>query len=119
MVDNQIKRKRITANCPKCNSRDLTTYYYIDGKTNVCTQCGHEFHPPASIRKIIDYSIYKEIRSEKVEEIRIIWDSPKFRTNNERLIHLLRHCKNIEYGYTIREFAHARFPEKMAPEPKG
>jgi hypothetical protein len=57
------------------------------------------------------------VRPEKVEEIKAVWDSPNFKTNAQRLIHLLRHCKKIEYGYTIREFACGIFPEKMtAPD---
>lgn len=30
---------------------------------------------------------------DKVEEIEAVWDSPKFKTNNQRLVHLMRHCK--------------------------
>ena len=58
------------------------------------------------------------VRPEKVEEIKAVWDSPKFKTNAQRLVHLLRHCRRIEYGYTIREFAHAIFPDKMDTDPK-
>ena len=58
------------------------------------------------------------VRPEKVEEIKAVWDSPKFKTNAQRLVHLLRHCRRIEYGYTIREFVHAIFPDKMATDPK-
>jgi hypothetical protein len=58
------------------------------------------------------------VRPEKVVEIKAVWESPKFKTNAQRLIHPLRHCKKIEYGYTIREFAHAIFPEKMVADPK-
>ncbi len=63
----------------------------------------------------------KEIRPEKVEEIEAIWQSPKFKTHNQRLIYLLRHCTIIEpqYGYTIREFAHAIHPQKMDPKSTG
>jgi len=62
-----------------------------------------------------DYSAYTTIRPDKVEEIKAVWDSPKsrFRNNNERLVYLFRHCTSAEYGYTIREFAQAKFPEKM------
>jgi hypothetical protein len=55
----------------------------------------------------------RKTRPDKIEEIKVIWDSPNFKTNSQRLVHLMRHCKKIEYGYTIREFAHAIFPEKM------
>lgn len=48
------------------------------------------------------------VRPEKVEEIKAVWSSPKFKTNNERLVHLFRHCRKPEHGYTIREFAAAR-----------
>jgi hypothetical protein len=58
------------------------------------------------------------VRPEKVEEIKAIWDSTKFKTNSQRLVHLMRHCKKVEYGYTIREFAHAIFPDKMDTDPK-
>ena len=58
------------------------------------------------------------VRPEKVEEIKAVWDSPKFKTNAQRLVHLLRHCRRIEYGYTIREFAHSIFPDKMATDPQ-
>jgi hypothetical protein len=63
----------------------------------------------------------KEIRPEKVEEIKAIWQSPKFKTHNQRLIYLLRHCTIIEpqYGYTIREFAHAIHPQKIDPKSTG
>jgi hypothetical protein len=54
------------------------------------------------------------VRPEKVEEIKAIWDSASFRTNAQRLVHLLRHCKKIEYGYTIREFVNAVFPEQRS-----
>lgn len=68
------------------------------------------------VRKL--HSEYRNVRPEKVEEIQAVWDSPIFKTNNQRLVYLFRHCKNIEYGYTIREFAHARFPKKMIFDPK-
>ena len=29
------------------------------------------------------------VRPEKVEEIKAVWDSPKFKTNAQRLVHLL------------------------------
>ena len=72
----------------------------------------------ANARKTKDHTAQKSTRPDKVEEIKAVWDSPNFKTNNQRLVYLLRHCHNIEYGYTIREFAHARFAEKMTPEPK-
>jgi hypothetical protein len=37
-----------------------------------------------------------------------------FRTNNQRLTYLLRHCTSPEYGFTIREFANAIHPDKMS-----
>lgn len=58
------------------------------------------------------------VRPEKVEEIKAVWDSPKFKTNAQRLVRLIRDCKKVEYGYTIREFASAIFPDKMATNPK-
>ena len=58
------------------------------------------------------------VRSEKVEEIKAVWDSPKFKTNAQRLVCLMRHCKKVEYGYTIREFSHAIFPDKMDTDPR-
>ena len=57
-------------------------------------------------------------RPEKVEEIKAVWDSPKFKTNAQRLVYLMRHCRRVEYGYTIREFSHAIFPDKMTTDPQ-
>ena len=31
---------------------------------------------------------------------------------------MLVYCRRIEYGFTIREFAHAIFPDKMATDPQ-
>ena len=67
-----------------------------------------------NVRRINNYSKYKQVRPEKVEEIKAVWDSPYFKTNSSRLVYLFRHCKSAEYAYTIREFAHARFPRKMS-----
>lgn len=40
------------------------------------------------------YKVMKmPVRSEKVEEIKAIWVSPKFMTNAQRLVCLMRHCK--------------------------
>lgn len=33
------------------------------------------------------------------------------------MVHLMRHCKRVECGYTLREFAHAIYPEKMNTDP--
>ena len=74
---------------------------------------------PYFLRTDRNHKILKmPVRPEKVEEIKAVWDSPKFKTNAQRLVHLLRHCRRIEYGYTIREFAHAIFPDKMDTDPK-
>lgn len=68
------------------------------------------------IRKVKDYSKYYDTRPEKVEEIKEVWSSPKFRDDNSRLVYLFRHCTSPEFGYTAREFAIAKFPEKMAKD---
>ena len=36
-----------------------------------------------------------------------------FRTHNQRLTYLLRHCKSSGLRYTIREFANAIHPHRM------
>lgn len=64
-----------------------------------------------SAKQINYWTAQKETRPEKIEEIKAVWDSPKFKTNNQRLVFLLRHCKNVEYGYTLREFGHAIFSD--------
>ncbi|MGC2430015.1 MAG: hypothetical protein WA393_03150 [Nitrososphaeraceae archaeon] len=65
------------------------------------------------VRKIRDHSKYHGARPEKVQEIKAVWSSPKFRDDNSRLVYLFRHCTSPEYGYTAREFATAKFPDKM------
>ena len=68
------------------------------------------------VRKIRDYSAYKTVRPDKIEEIKAVWHSPKFRDDNSRLVYLFRHCTSPEFGYTAREFATVKFPEKMAED---
>jgi NADH dehydrogenase/NADH:ubiquinone oxidoreductase subunit G len=55
----------------------------------------------------------EEIRPEKIEEIKTVWNNPEIKTNREKLIHLFNDCKKVEQGYTIKEFANAIFPENM------
>lgn len=82
------------------------------------SECKKKKIPIYHARKIRDPRTLKmPVRDEKVMEIKEIWESPKFKTHNQRLIYLLKHCTIIEpqYGYTIREFAHAIHPQKMDP----
>ena len=53
----------------------------------------------------------RETSPDREEEIKAVWDSPKFDTHNQRLVFLLRHCRNVNYGYTVREFSHGIFPD--------
>lgn len=61
---------------------------------------------------------YVLVRWPCVERIRYVWKNPELRSNNQRLIYLIKDRKNAKLGYTIYEFAYAIFPEKMTLEPK-
>ena len=45
-------------------------------------------------RKIGDLKM--PVREDKIIEIREVWQSPKLKTHNQRLIYLLRHCTIID-----------------------
>jgi hypothetical protein len=99
--------------CPKCKSEKVVRLYIGVKNIRKCNTCEHTFNTQADVRQIAVWEAQKETRPEKVEEIKAVWDSPNFKTNAQRLVYLLRHCKSAEYGYTTREFAHGIFPESM------
>lgn len=101
-------------NCPKCNHDIINSLFYdYHENTRQCGKCKHEFSTEADLRHIAKWKEQKATRPDKIEEIKMVWDSPNFKTHNQRIVYLLRHCKKVEYGYTLREFAHAIYPEKM------
>jgi len=110
----------MTITCPKCKSEEIGRSFYsgVGGACRRCRACRFTFNTEGDKRNILLWKAKKETRPEKIDEIKAVWKSPKFKTNNRRLVHLFRHCKKVEYGYTIREFVYAIFPEKMDIDPK-